>query len=112
MKKPPSPLMQRTFGKGRKQGAYRAAVFASIVVPTLAIMFLSFFLLKDALSAREAARRQTTIERDRLFAHSIAHAISSYIEAARDAVLVAAEEAKNRPKTLEGMRALLTNTVD
>jgi len=111
MKKTSPMLIERAFGKGRKRGAFRATVFAAILLPTLAIMFLSFFLLKDALTAREAARRQTTVERDKLFAHAIANGISIYVEAALDAVKTASAEAARRPMTPDGMRSVITDMV-
>ncbi|HTK60450.1 MAG TPA: cache domain-containing protein, partial [Candidatus Baltobacteraceae bacterium] len=111
MKDLASPLIERAFGKSRKHRAFRAAVFAVILLPTMAIMALSFFLLRDALTARETARRQTAIERDKLFAHAIAHGISIYLESAQDAVKTAAAGAAQRPMTRDGMRSLLTDMV-
>ena len=112
MKNPASAVIDKAFGKGRKHGLVRAALFAAVILPTLAIMVLSFFLLRDALLAREAARRQTAVERDKLFAHSIAHGISIYIASARDAMVVAAQEASQRPMTYEAMKPLVVNLVD
>ena len=112
MRKPVKFTIDRVFGKGRKHRVFRGILFIAILLPAMAIMTLSLFLLKDALTAREAARRQTAIERDKLFAHAIAHGISIYIGSAKDAMVVAAAEASQRPMTYEAMRPLVTNLVD
>lgn len=107
-----SSFIDKAFERGWKRSLFRMFVFGAIILPTAAIASLSLFLLNDAMTAREAARRQTAIERDKLFAHAIAHGIAIYVDAARDAAVVAAQEAARRPMTLAGLRTVAANLVD
>lgn len=103
-------IVERMFGKGRSHRGFRTILFAVLILPTIAIMVLSLFLLRGALDARELDRHQTTVERDNLLVHVVARGIAIYIEAARDAVDTMAAEATGRPMTYAAMSPLTVNT--
>ncbi|MEK7546400.1 MAG: sensor histidine kinase [Patescibacteria group bacterium] len=105
-------LLDMLYRRRGKALALKIFVFLVILLPVATVTIFSFGRLWQELAAREKVRRQTVIDRDNQFASALAQAVSIYVDSARAAVEVAANEAASRPLTPEGMRSLLTNMVE